>query len=201
MRRFRRPEAEPGGHPDARFGSARGVAPVAPLPPPRPSPTRNASPAQNLGCVKVDVSQLRKSSCLLTPAEVHRHLQHPQTALGAGLSNPSSVRGSSSWPPCQNRSLKLSTARGALQQMSSFRLRLTRNPATPAKCPPLFLEPSFPDRPASGMPTAGRCSFMGSPIDRGERRRPRRRRPGLRGTGERIGRRDSYLLTEPWFGC
>ena len=67
MRRMHPAELNPGRHPGARFGSARGVASVAPLPPPRPSPTRNASPAQNLGCVKVGVSQLRESSCLLTP--------------------------------------------------------------------------------------------------------------------------------------
>ena len=48
------------------FRSVRGVAPVAPLPPPRPSPTRNDSPRQNPGCAKVRVSQVRKSSCLLT---------------------------------------------------------------------------------------------------------------------------------------
>ena len=30
-----------GMHPSARFGSGRGVAPVAPLPPPRRTPIRN----------------------------------------------------------------------------------------------------------------------------------------------------------------
>ena len=64
MKELHRPK--PGGHPGARFGLARGVATVAPLPPLRPSPTRNASPTQNRGCVKVGVSQLRKSGCLLT---------------------------------------------------------------------------------------------------------------------------------------
>jgi len=59
-------ERDPGRHPGARFGPVRGKAPVAPLPPLRPSPTRNASPAQDPACAKVDVSQLRKSGCLLT---------------------------------------------------------------------------------------------------------------------------------------
>ena len=56
----------PGRRPGARVGSVRGVAPVAPLPPPRPSPTRHASPSQSPECAKVRVSQVRKSSCLLT---------------------------------------------------------------------------------------------------------------------------------------
>ena len=74
MRRTHRPERDLGSHgagqapprSAARFGSGRGVAPVAPLPPHRRAPTRNDSPAQNLQCVKVRVSQVRKSSCLLT---------------------------------------------------------------------------------------------------------------------------------------
>ncbi len=68
---------------------------------------------------------------LRRPPEVHRHLQHPQTALGARLPKPSSVRGSSSWPPCQNRGPKLSTARGALQEVCSFRLPLPYRPSGP----------------------------------------------------------------------
>ena len=56
----------PGRRPGARVGSVRGMAPVAPLPPPRPSPTRHASPSQSPECAKVRVSQVRKSSCLLT---------------------------------------------------------------------------------------------------------------------------------------
>ena len=175
MRRFRRPEAEPGGHPDARFGSARGVAPVAPLPPPRPSPTRNASPAQNLGCVKVDVSQLRKSSCLLTPAEVHRHLQHPQTALGAGLSNRQFRSRLIIMAPLRstNRSLKLSTARGAAPTggMSSFRgLAIdTERLRRPLSVLAYSWEPSFGPDPA-GFRCADRRAVLlhGQPDRPGE---------------------------------
>ena len=71
-----------GMHPSARFGSGCGVAPVAPLPPPRRTPIRNeppletrpsrrhrnCPPLEHHQCAKVRVSQLRKSSCLLTPS-------------------------------------------------------------------------------------------------------------------------------------
>ena len=84
MRAERDPGHHTGGHPSprpsARFGSGCGRAPVAPLPPPRRTPSRNASPSKSRPfgntrsrpplehhqCVKVGVSQVRKSWCLLT---------------------------------------------------------------------------------------------------------------------------------------
>ena len=61
----------------ARFGSGSRVAPVAPLPPLRGSLTRNGPLTAEHRCVKVGVSQLRKSSCLLTAV---RHIL--DTVLG-----------------------------------------------------------------------------------------------------------------------
>ena len=88
MRAERDPGHHAGGHPSprpsARFGSGCGRAPVAPLPPPRRTPSRNASPSnsrpfgntrsrpplEHHQCVKVGVSQVRKSWCLLTHASI-----------------------------------------------------------------------------------------------------------------------------------
>ena len=101
MRAERDPGHHAGGHPSprpsARFGSGCGRAPVAPLPPPRRTPSRNASPSKSrpfgntrsrppLGhhqCVKVGVSQVRKSWCLLTavqPTPPERHVPPPDPA-------------------------------------------------------------------------------------------------------------------------
>ena len=44
-------------------------------------------------------------------------VQHPQTPLRARLSEPRAIRGSLHPATCQNRRLKLSTVRGALQTM------------------------------------------------------------------------------------
>src|SRR6478752_3100430 len=50
------------------------------------------------------------------PSALHRRgLQHPQTPLRARLSEPCAIRGSPRPATCQNRRLKLSTIRGALQ--------------------------------------------------------------------------------------
>ena len=63
------------------------------------------------------------------PAQVHRGgLQHPQTALCAGVSQPGAVRESTHPAPCQNGGLTLSTHRGALHRGVSFECRLTRRP-------------------------------------------------------------------------
>ena len=59
-----------------------------------------------------------------------------------GYLSPSSVRGSSSWSPCQNRGLRLSIAKGALQQLSiigspptpGWHVRLDRLPLPDSKC-------------------------------------------------------------------
>ena len=99
MRAERDPGHHAGGHPSprpsARFGSGCGRAPVAPLPPPRRTPSRNASPSnsrpfgntrsrpplEHHQCVKVGVSQVRKSWCLLTrdsaPIRKHRWRINP----------------------------------------------------------------------------------------------------------------------------
>ena len=78
-----------GMHPSARFGSGRGVAPVAPLPPPRRTPIRNeptpetppsrkhriCPPLEPHQCAKVRVSQLRKSSAGIPAFGVIRTLE------------------------------------------------------------------------------------------------------------------------------
>ena len=119
MRAERDPGHHAGGHPSprprARFGSGCGRAPVAPLPPPRRTPSRNASPSKSrpfgntrsrppLGhhqCVKVGVSQVRKSWCLLTPtpASVARTCLspvglHPYRLVAVGSPPPTDPRGS-----------------------------------------------------------------------------------------------------------
>ena len=81
----------PGRRPGARFGSARGVAPVAPLPPPRPSPTRIDCLPHNPGCVKVDVSQLRKSGCLLTQGRLPPRRNAQGAELTRRLGTPASA--------------------------------------------------------------------------------------------------------------
>src|SRR5262249_34337023 len=51
------------------------------------------------------------------PSPLHRRgLQHPQTPLRARLSEPRAIRGSTRPATCQNRRLKLSTIKGALQR-------------------------------------------------------------------------------------
>src|SRR5262249_16608387 len=51
------------------------------------------------------------------PSPLHRRgLQHSQTPLRARLSEPRAIRGSPRPATCQNRRLKLSTIKGALQE-------------------------------------------------------------------------------------
>src|SRR6266516_2897052 len=58
------------------------------------------------------------------PSPLHRRgLQHPQTPLRARLSEPRAIRGSTRPATCQNRRLKLSTIKGALQVSPSGGLR------------------------------------------------------------------------------
>ena len=108
MRAERDPGHHAGGHPSprpsARFGSGCGRAPVAPLSPPRRTPSRNASPSKSRPfgntrsrpplahhqCVKVGVSQVRKSWCLLTPPDLPDGppSPHPACARPGPLSGP-----------------------------------------------------------------------------------------------------------------
>src|SRR5438034_11773691 len=54
------------------------------------------------------------------PSPLHRRgLQHSQTPLRARLSEPAAIRGPPRPATCQNRRLKLSTIKGALQSVAS----------------------------------------------------------------------------------
>ena len=60
-------------------------APVAPLPPPRTSPTRNDGLLEKHECVKVGVSPLRKSWCLLTQGVARLRRAMPTGGAGGSV--------------------------------------------------------------------------------------------------------------------
>src|SRR5690242_16442149 len=76
----------------------------------RGNPYDNAKAESFMKTLKVEAVSSR-------PSPLHRRgLQHPQTPLRARLSEPRAIRGSTRPATCQNRRLKLSTIKGALQQ-------------------------------------------------------------------------------------
>ena len=195
----------PGRRPGARVGSVRGVAPVAPLPPPRPSPTRHASPSQSPECAKVRVSQVRKSSCLLTgfsrhprrqsAAELHRATRahrphgserhHPVQPTRLGTPASAGTRGARAPRNCATPpALTAHTARNATIRYSPHGLerRLQPAPAAPERRGTAPRHPRSPPTrlgtPPSGTAhTARNAGLQARPPSRHAAREGRGRRP------------------------
>ena len=117
----------------------------------RGNPYDNAKAESFMKTLKVEAVYLMAHESfedVCRPSPLHRRgLQHPQTPLRVRLSKPRAIRGSTRPATCQNRRLKLSTIKGALQ-------------ATDPQCP-LFRRYREESRPSADMPKSTRMTHNG----------------------------------------